>query len=171
MAGTVRSPSGLSPPGVRVRLSVCGSARGRVAFVAGCAAGLTMALDERSRRIALALYISTRTLEFAYLYLMRRGLAPHLPHGDALVMALSSSQIINALVMEPDTLAVRGVAPSVPLVPRGPPREMGWRRPWHGVSDHGGWGVRGGGLCSGRITRSCWCMADLPSTASWACPF
>ena len=57
--------------------------------------------------MTLALYISTRTMEFAYLYLMKRGYVPNIPHGDALVMALSSAQIINALVMEPDTLAVR----------------------------------------------------------------
>ena len=79
----------------------------RAGFIAGALASLALLLDEKSRRFTLALYISTRTTEFAYVYLMRRGYLPNLPHGDALVMAISSAQIINALVMEPDTLEAR----------------------------------------------------------------
>jgi len=80
------------------------------ALVAGALAGATLAVDDKSRRMALALYISTRTLEFAYNYLNKRGYLPTVPHGDTLVMAIASAQIIYALVFEQDTLAVRTVA-------------------------------------------------------------
>jgi len=75
------------------------------AFVAGSVAGLSLLLDEKSRRTSIALYISTRALEFVYVYLMRRGMLPNIPHGDALVMAISSSQILYALLREQDTLS------------------------------------------------------------------
>ena len=37
---------------------------------------------------------------------MRRKYVPNIPHGDALIMALSSAQICFAAIKEPETLTV-----------------------------------------------------------------
>lgn len=75
------------------------------AYISGVIAGLFLILDEKSRRLSIALFLSTRALEFTYVYYMKRGYLPNIPHGDAIVMALSSSQILNAFICDPDTLA------------------------------------------------------------------
>ncbi|KAI8911714.1 hypothetical protein EDD86DRAFT_188565 [Gorgonomyces haynaldii] len=95
------------------------------AFVAGMMAGLSILLDKnKTRRLMIALYMSTRSLHFIGRFLWRHYLSKFMNSSkkdgkDAihpvrtfirkttgtLVMMLSSSQILNAYVCNPDTLA------------------------------------------------------------------
>ena len=74
------------------------------AFIAGSIAGLAILLDYRHRRTAIALYLSTRSLQFAVTALARRKVIPTVPHADSLVMGLASSQIIYAYTAAQSTL-------------------------------------------------------------------
>ena len=147
------------PPLTKETISSAAPAVPRAALVAGALAGLTLAVDDKSRRMALALYISTRTLEFAYNYLNKRGYLPTVPHGDTLVMAIASAQIIYALVFEQDTLAVRTVASARARSAGERPANLD-RRPCAPRSAAGG---------RNRTLPSCSCTAGSPSTASSQC--
>lgn len=74
-------------------------------FIAGCISGLALAIDSKDRRVAVAMYLSTRSLQMGYNALMKRRLVPNWKHGDTLLMALVNVQIIYAFMSYPKSLA------------------------------------------------------------------
>ena len=78
-----------------------------LALVAGAVAGTSLLIDEKSRRMGLALFLSTRAAEYGYVFLMNRKVVPNVPHADALLMSLTASQILYSYLLESETLPVR----------------------------------------------------------------
>lgn len=84
-----------------------GKEDGLNAFIAGALAGTALLIDEPSRRLSIALYLSTRAAEFAYVFAMKRRMVPNVPHADVILMSLTAAQILRSFLAEPDTLPVR----------------------------------------------------------------
>ena len=75
-------------------------------FIAGLLSSFCLLFDEKGRRVALALYLSSKAGQFFYVSLMRKKYLPRIPHGDSIVMGLASSQILYAFLLQPYSLAV-----------------------------------------------------------------
>lgn len=73
--------------------------------MAGAVAGLALLLDSKSRRIAVALYLSTRAVQCAWLVLVERGVIPTFKHGNTVLMGVLNMQIIYSFLCHPDTLS------------------------------------------------------------------
>lgn len=63
-------------------------------------------IDEEKRRQAVALYLSTRSLQYGVNSLVKHGIIPYYQHGDTLLMALLNIQIMFSFMSYPDTLNV-----------------------------------------------------------------
>jgi hypothetical protein len=77
----------------------------RNSCVAGSISSLAILLDERHRRTAIALYLSSRALQAGWSAMERRDIVPIVPYGETALMGLCNLQIIYAYLLEPDTLA------------------------------------------------------------------
>lgn len=75
------------------------------AALAGAVAGsLAVMFEKRSRRIAIAQQLFVRGLQGSYnAFTSKNGF--HIPHGEALLFCICSTQIVHALFCRPDTLA------------------------------------------------------------------
>jgi hypothetical protein len=71
--------------------------------IAGAMCGLGMALgpDDRETRKTLALFMFIRAFEMEVRIWVEKGWLPNIPNADVLLMALSSSQVLWAWIMEP----------------------------------------------------------------------
>lgn len=79
------------------------------AFLAGSVAGLSiLALDDPNRRRTLALYLLARVAQCAYNSAKSKNKfhfwGSHWRHGDSLLFALSSAQIMYSFIMHPESL-------------------------------------------------------------------
>lgn len=74
-------------------------------FIAGSLAGTSLLIDSKSRRIAIALYLSTRSAQCFYNAMIDRGLVPSFTHGNTLLMGVLNMQIIYSFLCVPDTLS------------------------------------------------------------------
>jgi hypothetical protein len=66
-------------------------------------------IDQQNRRVSVALYLSTRALQFAYMALMKRGLVPAWEHGDVLLMGVTNMQILYSYMARPSTMPVSDI--------------------------------------------------------------
>ncbi|XXQ33732.1 Transmembrane protein 135 N-terminal domain-containing protein [Plasmodiophora brassicae] len=72
--------------------------------VVGACAGTSLLFAPKSYRVPLAVFFGVRALEVSVRLLNRRGLLPHVPHSDVLLMALASGQVLYAYVFDPSLL-------------------------------------------------------------------
>ncbi|KNC99600.1 uncharacterized protein SPPG_04988 [Spizellomyces punctatus DAOM BR117] len=72
-------------------------------FVAGACAGVSLAFEEKGRRVAIAQQFLVRGLQCVFSGLKARNLF-HLPNGDSLIFALASAQIMYAYSLHPSTI-------------------------------------------------------------------
>lgn len=82
-------------------------------FIAGSISALALLFDQQQRRIAISMYLMTRTLQFTCSALSNAGYLPKIPHVDVLLMAVASAAILNAYIFAPDTLPVSLAHPLV----------------------------------------------------------
>ncbi|KAI3653646.1 hypothetical protein MP228_001593 [Amoeboaphelidium protococcarum] len=74
-------------------------------FIAGVISSYALLLDEKSRRIAIALYLSCRSLQCTHAYMVKHGYFPRIPNGEVLLMALCNVQIMHNWMLYPETLS------------------------------------------------------------------
>lgn len=72
--------------------------------VAGAVSGLALLIDERQRRIVIALYMSCRAMQFVHQKLLKERMVPAIPHGETLLMALCNTQILYSWMCYPETM-------------------------------------------------------------------
>lgn len=73
-------------------------------IVSGFVSGLSIYFQVPSFRRVIALYALARVSQCIYFSLRERGMVPDIPHGDALVFAMSSAHIMYSYVMRKDAL-------------------------------------------------------------------
>jgi hypothetical protein len=72
--------------------------------LAGAAAGSTLALAPEGSRNGFSLFLFVRSVEVIIKYLNRNGKIPDIPHSDVLLCIISSSQILWAWIVKPETV-------------------------------------------------------------------
>ena len=94
-----------------VRCQLCnklGFTPRKAALAAGCASGLSSVFLKKNKRRTLATYLMARLAQAGYASQKNNGRfhfwGSHWDHGDVLLFALSSAQVMYAYVMRPETL-------------------------------------------------------------------
>jgi len=95
-----------------VRCQLCNALPGvtpkKAAVVAGCVGGLSSLFLKQNKRRTLAMYLMARLAQSGYASQKNAGRfhfwGSHWSHGDVLLFALSSAQVMYAYVMRPETL-------------------------------------------------------------------
>jgi len=104
----VGSFSGLYRLALRVLQRVRGEARTSNALVAGAVASLALLWEEEDQRVTFSHYLLVRALQCVYNALKSRGkldfLGNSLKHGDSLLFAVSSAQVMYAYGARPETI-------------------------------------------------------------------
>ncbi|KAI8908767.1 hypothetical protein DFJ77DRAFT_473245 [Powellomyces hirtus] len=72
-------------------------------FIAGACAGLALGFEDKERRISIAQQMLVRGLRGVFHGMKTRNIF-HLPHGESLVFALASAQIMYAYALHPTTI-------------------------------------------------------------------
>lgn len=65
------------------------------------AGGISILIEKKSRRTELALYIFSQAVLSSFNILRKKGLFPHIPHGDVYLFSVSLGIIMYAYVLEP----------------------------------------------------------------------
>lgn len=79
-------------------------------FLAGLLAGPTLLIDNvQSRRILIAVFMLSKSLQYTYHALRQNGIIPRMPWwwGSWLLFPISSAQLIYAYLLHPDIFPVR----------------------------------------------------------------